>query len=152
MSSSFSREGRVFGELAQAALAGVDLGDQLIGVGDGGVQVVVERVVFEQLAGAALALVQIGGDLVEPVDGGVGAGVERVVGDQLASEPLPLAMAPVMVCRSVAMRVILWSSSGSLISSPAVPFLELSESTRISTLCISVVICSMETLLVRITS
>jgi hypothetical protein len=60
----------------------------LIGVGHGGVQVVIERIVFQQFARAALALVQRGSDFVEPVDGRVSAGVERIVSDQLAQRIL----------------------------------------------------------------
>ena len=54
----FLRKGGVFGDLAQGAVAGVDLFHQFIGVGGGGVQVVIERIVLEQFACGAFALVK----------------------------------------------------------------------------------------------
>jgi len=54
VSSKLLGELRISGELADGAFAGVDLGYQFVGVGDGRVQVVVERVVLEKLAGSAL--------------------------------------------------------------------------------------------------
>ncbi len=84
VSSNFFREGRVFGQLAHGAFAGVDLCHHLIGVGDGGVQVVIERVVFEQLSGAPLPSFRSLVILSSRSTASIGAGVKRVVGDQLA--------------------------------------------------------------------
>ena len=127
------RECGVLGDLAQGALASVDFRYQLIRIGNGGIQIVIERIVFEQLARSALAFVQVGTDLVQLVDCRVGARVKRVVGDQLAQGALALRN-----CRSNRLQVRsdlrdLLPSAGSLISSPAVPFLLLSVSTRVST-------------------
>jgi len=96
----------------QRAFARVDLGQHLIGVGHGGVQIVIERIVLQQLSCAALALVERGRDFIQPVDGRVGAGVERVVVDQLAQRAFAPATALVMVSRSVAMVVIFLPNSG----------------------------------------
>src|SRR5580698_1479179 len=58
-------EDRVLSQLAQRALAGVDLAYQFFGAGQRLVQVVVERFVLEQLAGRAFALTELGGDLIQ---------------------------------------------------------------------------------------
>ena len=65
----FLREGRVGGNLSEAALAGIDAGDELVGVFHGGVQVIVKSFILKELARAAFTSLQIGGDLIKPVDG-----------------------------------------------------------------------------------
>ena len=55
----------IFGDHAQASFAGIDVGEELVGVGYGLVQVVGQRLILEQLADRSLALVEIGGDFVQ---------------------------------------------------------------------------------------
>jgi len=78
-------------QLSDGALPGIDIGQQLIGVGDGGVQVLVEGVILEELACGSLAILQPGSDGVEVLHHGIRVVVECVVGHQFADRSLAIA-------------------------------------------------------------